>query len=326
MTSRRRHRRAMTLAVVAVVLAGCAHDAGSEPSSTAAPSTAPVTDALDDPGGSAGQLPPGSADPPASSAVVDAIGDGPAATLEVSGGDLPPSVTGAYTSNGGDLITPEEWRRRFGESHLPAVAGPGVMLVEATQRVERRDGAWLRTDEASWLAMSNQGRDAILTELAEAAAADGEPTRTPSNIQGADCVVDSYPVSSGDVEWTVQGCVYENFPRMVAIGISRSATTDAPPPDAADPTVAPIVVALDGTITFSEVKLGAPGPDGATLHLSTQVSTAAGVDAASIAVTTGPLAGWQTFPGEGSLLLSGPTGATWTLSDHVAVFTWAGRW
>ena len=34
-----------------------------------------------------------------------------------------------------------------------------------------------------------------------------------------------------------------------------------------------------------------------------------GFEPAADAVTAGPLAGWQTFPGEGSLLLSGPTGA-----------------
>ena len=55
-------------------------------------------------------------------------------------------------------------------------------------------------------------------------------------------------------------------------------------------------------------------------------ATRLGFEPAADAVAGGPLAGWQTFPGEGSLLLSGPTGATWTLSDGVAVFTWSGRW
>lgn len=326
MKSRDRRLRVAALSAVVLLAPACAHGndaAPTMPAPTEEVGTAVTGTAVTD----AAAAPISSPSPEVSSAPTEAAGterQPAAARVEVSGGDLPTQVLDGYAHNGGDLVSGEEWSGRFGSAGLPTVTGPGVTLAEAVQRVERRDGRWERTDEASWLAMSNDDRDTVLAAVAAATRVTGSPQRTASLEQAADCVIDTYPASDG-VEWTIQGCSYERFPRMLAVGVSRTATTDEAPA-VLDPTVTAIAAELDGTVTYSEVRFGAPGPDGSTLYLSTQVATNVDVAAASTAVTAGPLVGWQTFPGEGSLLLSGPSGGTWTLSDRVAVFTWAGRW
>jgi hypothetical protein len=326
MTSRSRRVGVILLAALTVT-AGCAdtdnNDGNATVASTTADTAAPaaVTDA------SSATVDVAGADPPTDSDTAAGAASSPpssAPRVEVTGGQLPTQLLDGYATNGGDLVTDEEWAGRYGPSGLPILTGPGVTLAEAVQRVERRDGGWVRTDEASWLAMSSDDRDAVLAAMAAAAGVEGTPTRTGSTEQAADCVIDRYPAADG-VEWTIQGCSYERFSRMIAVGVSRTASTDVAAVGL-DPTVGAIVDELAGAVTFSEVRFGAPGADGSTLHLATQVSTDVDVDTAATAVTTGPLAGWQTFPGEGSLLLSGPTGGTWTLSDRVAVYAWAGRW
>jgi hypothetical protein len=241
----------------------------------------------------------------------------------VRGGALPSSIVEGYDANGGDLVDPVEWSARFGDSPLPRVTGPGVVLVEAVDRFEQRDGEWFGTHEANWLAMVERDRDAAITDLAAAARIDGTAKRTDDTDQGADCVLDTY--TAPDVRWQVQGCSYQQFPRMVALGISSSGQSSAPQA-ALDTTISTLVDVLGAEVTYSEARLGAPGPDGSTLHLTAHLATNLDVDAATDRARTGPLRDWQVFPAEDSTLLSGPSGATWTLSDRVAVFNWAGRW
>lgn len=315
------HHRIVAVAAVLVV-AGCAHDgtnndrvtatiASSLPSATGTDAADHTATASTDPGD-----------------VKPVVTVGPATTatspiVKVTGGPLPAQVANGYATNGGDLITDAQWAGRFGASGLPRLWGPGVTLAEAVQRIEQRDGGWFRTDEASWLAMSNDDRDTVLAAIADAAGATGTPSRTASNEEAADCVIDTYP--GDDVQWTIQGCSYQRFSQMIAVGVSRTAPSDTAP-TVLDPTITSVIDELNGSITFSEARFGSPGRDGSTLHLSAQVSTGVDVEAAAAIVSSGPLTGWQTFPGEGSLLVSGPTGGTWTLSDRVAVFAWAGRW
>lgn len=243
--------------------------------------------------------------------------------VDVSGGALPSPVIDGYRTNGGDLVDPAEWSARFGGSPLPRITGPGVVLVEAVDRVEQRDGEWFGTHETSWLAMVDRDRDAAIADLAAAAGLDGTAERTHDTDQGADCVLDTYTAS--DVTWQVQGCNYEQFPRMVALGVSSSGHSSAPY-EGLDATISTLVDVLAAEVTYTEVRLGAPGPDGSTLHLSAHLAT--DLDHAALAqlATAGPLRDWHVLVGEDSTLLSGPSGATWALSDGVAVFSWAGRW
>ena len=204
---------------------------------------------------------------------------------------------------------------------------PGSRLAEAVQQVERRDGRWIRTDEASWLAMSNDDRDAVLSALAERRRRRAVSRHArPSNDEGADCVIDAYHRSTGSSGRSRDAAT------SASLGCSPSASPAPPPTDTRrrrrsirrSPRSSP---SCDGTITFSEVRFGSPGAGRVDpAPVDTGQHRPSTWRPASAAVTAGPLAGWQTFPGEGSLLLSGPTGGTWTLSDRVAVFAWAGRW
>lgn len=318
MTWRSRQGRLALCVTAAVVCAGCSTDSGSNSGAThgaAAEATTITTEPH--------TTPPATAtsrnELPTAATIL------PAGTVEVSGGALPPGLVDGYRVNGGDLVYPAEWSGRFGNSDLPHLTGPGVTLVEALRRVERGDEGWTRTDEAGWLAMTPTDRDETISELAVAARISGIPQRSDRTDQGADCAIDTYPTDTAGVDWQIQGCSYEQFPRLLALGVIRTGPTHEGP-TAIDPTVGALVDALDGAITFAEVRLGEPGSDGSTLRLSTHVTTTADTNTASELAADGPLAGWQSFPGDGSVLLSGPTGATWAISDGVAVFNWGGRW
>lgn len=315
-------RRVASLALLATVTA-CSGNGQNAPSGSSkpnaavpypsqlemsAPSTSPATDTVTD-NGDTGAVP-----------VATVV----AGTVEVTGGDLPVAVVDGYGSGGGDLIAPAEWFARYGTSPLPGVDGPGVALVEATRRIEEATDGWARTDEANWLAMSSEDRDILIDELAGAAGVEGSAIRTSDSSEGGDCVSDTYPATSAGVVWVVQGCRYERFPRLVALGVSRSGGTFEQPA-AVDPTIPAVIDQLDGTLSHAEVRFGSPSPDGSTLHLSAHVSFDGDLDTA-VAVADGALQGWQRFPGENSLLLSGPTGTTWTFAPSVAVMDWAGRW
>ncbi|HWL44562.1 MAG TPA: hypothetical protein VNQ73_16600 [Ilumatobacter sp.] len=317
---RSRYRLAPWVAAAAV-LAGCSNATDTPAATTTTAHTSPSI---------AGR---GDADLTPTATATNGRGDDAVLAVEpaarivtVSGGDLPAEITDAYRAGGGDLVDPAEWAARYGTAGLPELVGPGVRLVEATHRADHSPAGWARVDEAAWLAVATADRDELLAELAAAAGVDGSADRTPGTDNGGDCATDTYPPDPVGVVWTVQGCSYPRYPQMVAVGVTRRGPTSAPP-EVVDPTVGPLVELLDGQVGFVEVRLGAPGPDTATLHISVHVTRPAGTptDAAD-ALLGGPLAGWQVLRGEGSVLLSGPTGATWTLADGVAVFDWAGRW
>jgi hypothetical protein len=319
----RRRGGLIGVAIVGLVAAGCTSqgDSSTPPrtaTSTATEASAPATNPA---------APATATVPPSSPAHGEpSLPDGAPVTVQVTGGELPAALVDGYHTNGGDLIDPAEWTGRYGRSDVPDLSGPGVRLVEGLHRAELRDGHWINTDEAGWLAMSRDDRDSVMASLRAAADIAGEPSRSTSAQQAADCVIDTYPPDRTGVGWQVQGCTYAKFPGLLSLGVSRTGPSDDAPTALIDPTLTPVAAAIDGAVSFVEVRFGDPGKDGSTLRLSAHLTSQRDLTAASAAVTGGPLAGWQTFSGEASLLLSGPTGATWTLSDGVAVFTWSGRW
>ena len=147
-----------------------------------------------------------------------------------------------------------------------------------------------------------------------------------STDEGAECL--NGPLDSAFVGvWTLQGCDYARFADLLAIGLTRTGVS-SDGPALIDPSVVTVSSMLGGRAVFSEVRFGQPGADGATLHLSAQVRFNEPVDLTTAVdeLVVGVLPGWQVLRGDGSVLLSGPTGATWTITPTVAVFEWAGRW
>ena len=261
-----------------------------------------------------------------SSAVsLGALGD---AIIPVDDAALPTEVVAAYEGGGGDLLTPSEWIGRFGwPGGFTQLVGDGVRLVEVTHRSERSaDGSWRRLDEASWLTADRRSRDDLLDEIATTVGVGAGRSRAASIDDGADCVVDTYPTSARG-EWTLQGCTYPRYSPMMAIGATRRVVV-ADTPAAVDATVTTLTEVLGGRVSFIEVRLTAPGTDGSTLHTTAQLTfdEPLDVDTTTDLLIDGPLAGWQVRRGDDSAVLSGPTGATWTLTAAVAVFDWAGRW
>lgn len=315
-------RLALCVAAAGAV-AGCA-GANAEPADASTGTVPPVVIA----GGASVSAPaPAGSVHPSRPATVSARAADTVVVVPVSGGALPGEIVDAIRAGGGDLVDPAEWTARYGTTVLAELAGPDVRLAEATRRAERTGDAWNRVDEAAWLAVSRTALNDLLADLAAAARIDGPAERTARIDNGGECVTDRYPPDPAGAAWSVQGCAYPRYPQMIAVGITRTGP-DADPPTAVDPTIGPLVELLDGELDYVEVRLGPPGPDTATLHLSAYVALPAGLDVttATDAVLAGPLAGWQVLRGDDSVLLSGPTGATWTLSAGAAVFEWAGRW
>lgn len=321
-------KRLALLAATAGLLAACA--GGGDDPSTTAPANATVSDRHSPPSSPTPTRPSADREPFSPPTAIDgsaASRPQPAPTVAVSGGDLPAEIVDAYTTAGGELIEPAEWAARYGTAGLPELTGPGVRLVEATRRAERSTHGWNRTDEAAWLAMATVDRDDLLAQLATAAGASGSPQRRSSVDNGADCVTDTYGPDTAGVTWRVNACGYPRYPQLVAVGVSRTGPSSEPP-GLVDPTITLLAELLDANPASVEVRLGPPGADRATLHLSAHLEFPAArtVTALVDAAAGGPLAGWQVLRGDASALLSGPTGATWTLAEGVAVFDWAGRW
>ena len=247
--------------------------------------------------------------------------------IEVGDGHLPTEIANAFENAGADLVVPDEWTRRFGApAGFPELRGSSGRLVEALSRIEATDAGWRRTDEMSWLVLDDRDRDELLTDLAKSLGASDGWEATTVIDQGAQCALAQLPTIA-NADWTIQGCGYPRFTDLHALGVTRRAdTTDQP--DVLDTSMSAVAASLGGHTTFSEVRLGQPSPDGSTLHLSAQVrfDVPIDVDTASERLTTDVLPGWQVLKGEDSVRLSGPTGATWTVTSTVAVFEWAGQW
>ena len=273
----RRRAVALCLAFGAVITVGCttqpdtASPARSTPAGPAVESST-GRPTRDEPAAST-DTSAGAARPPST------LAEAAPAAVKVTGGDLPPALVDGYHANGGDLIDPAEWTGRFGSASLPELTGPGVRLVEGLRRAELRDGHWTETEEAGWLAMSRADRDSVMSSLRAAADIDGEPSRSTSTDQGADCIIDTYPPDAAGVGWQVQGCSYDKFAGLLSLGISRTGPTDDPPQALIDPTLAPVAATIDGAVSFVEVRFGEPGQDGSTLRLSAHLTSPVGFDA-----------------------------------------------
>lgn len=253
----------------------------------------------------------------------------PTDPIVVGDGALPSAVLDAYQSAGVNLIPPNDWFGRFGSPPgFPEIRGSSARLVEALYRVELAESGdgWMRTDEMSWLLVDDRDRDELLAELAVRVGAVADWSGTTSTEEGAECAVGPLTTDS-EGEWTIQGCRYPRFEDLLAIGLTRTAPSSEGATQV-DPSVVAVSASLGGRLVFSEVRLGEPGADGATLHLSAQVRFDDPVDptVAAEQLVADVLPGWQLLRGDGSVLVSGPTGTTWTITATVAVFEWAGRW
>ena len=227
-------------------------------------------------------------------------------------------------SSGGELVPSSAWTARYGTAGLPVVDGPNVMLVEATLDATRVVGGWRRTDGLQWLFEQHGDLAGVLDRLAVAAGVDGWPVTVEDRVvDAAPCTTRTY--ASVETVWRIQGCTYPRFPTMFAAGVSRDVTFDVEPVPV-EPTAAPIVRALGGTVVGLSVRFGHPNAVGSVTTLRTRVEIAWPSRSEAVAVVTaGPLAGWRASPGEGSTMVAGPPGSGWVVTDTGAVFTGDGR-
>lgn len=254
------------------------------------------------------------------------------APIAVDGGPLPRAVVDAFARRGGELVNSSVWDARFETYGLPHVVGEGVVLVEASVDAIRMTSGWRRVDRLQWLFQdtSHHGIGSLLDQAAATAGISGRAVvETAEVIDRAECTQRSYtePFAPAAPVWTLQGCAFPTFPGMYSLGVTRDGVFTGVDAPMVEPTAGQVAGALAGTVDEVHVAFGHPEATGSTttLRISVQVSFSADVDAAVAALGGGPLVGWQQFPGDASVMLSGTGGASWVLSDGSARFSVEGR-
>ena len=272
-------------------------------------------------------VPLSSADPVATS-----LTPGPGSPIVVEGGPLARAVVDAILRRGGETVDSSAWDARFETYGLPHVVGDGVLLVEATVDATRVTNGWRRADQLQWLFLdtSHNGIGSLLDQAAVAAGLSGWAiAETAEVVERAECTKRIYTAPSGLASpvWTLQGCAFPTFAGMYSLGVGRDGVFAGAHAPIVEPTVGLVAAALGGTVDEVHVAFGHPEATGSatTLRISVQVSFNADVNAALAALGGGPLVGWQQFPGDSSVMLSGTGGASWGLSDGSARFSFEGR-
>lgn len=292
------------------------------PAATATSAASPATTPSPEASTSSNAPGPGTEDQP--------VADGPAASVAVVGDPLPRSVTDAIVAKGGELADPASWDARYDTFGLPRITGDRVHLVEAKIDARRMTNGWQRTDELQWMFQdtAHTGLDELLDDLA---AATGISTwahaNDPKLDDGAECATRTYTRSSDSTTWRLQGCAYPKFPGMYAVGIGRDGLFADGEPQNVEPTAQQVAAAVDGRIDAYTVTFGRPAAAGSVSTLRTSVTVSYTGDATVTADTLarGPLAGWQRFPGDGSIMLSGSSGTRWVIGSGTATFDGQGR-
>ncbi len=320
-------RRWLAIAAVVAAAAGCttqearqrsadATDAGSVPVASPVASTAAHT-----------TVPAAPADP-----LGNTLTPGHGAPIAVEGGPLPRAVIDGVSRQGGELVDSSVWDARFETYGLPHVVGDGVLLVEATVDATRATNGWRRADQLQWLFLdtSHNGIGSLLDQAAIAAGLSGwAVAETAEVVERAECTKRIYTAPSGLASpvWTLQGCAFPTFAGMYSLGVGRDGVFAGAHAPIVEPTAGQVAAALGGTVDEVHVAFGHPEATGSatTLRISVQVSFSDDVDAAVAALGGGPLVGWQQFPGDASVMLSGTGGASWVLSDGSARFSVEGR-
>jgi hypothetical protein len=255
---------------------------------------------------------------------------GRAASIAVVGDPLPRNVTDAILAKGGELVDPGSWDSRYGTVGLPRITGTRVRLVEASIDARRMTNGWQRTDELQWLFedTSHNGLDDLLDNLAAAAGiASWSHAGAPKLVDGADCATRTYTQPGDSTEWRLQGCAYPKFPGMYAVGVGRDGLFADGDPQNVEPTAQQVAAAVDGRIDAYTVTFGRPAATGSVSTLRTTVTVSYTGDARATAdnLVRGPLAGWQRFPGDASIMLSGSSGTSWVIGSGTATFDGQGR-
>ena len=321
-------RRWLAIVAAATVAAGCTAE-GAQPVTTESTGAASVpTRAADVSAPDAATAVPLTS----SESSGNALTPGPGSPIVVDGGFLPRAVIDAVGRHGGELADQSVWDARFETFGLPRVVGVGVVLIEASIDATRMTNGWRRIDELQWLLQdtSSDGIGSLLDKAASAAGEAGWPVvETMEVVDGAACTkrVYSEPSVPTSPNWTLQGCSFPTLPGMYSLGVSRDGVFTGAEVPMVEPTVDQVAGALAGTVDEVHVEFGHPEATGSvtTLRISVQLSFNSDLGAAVAALGDGPLSGWQQFPGDASVMLSGTGGASWVLSDGSARFSFEGR-
>ncbi len=258
-----------------------------------------------------------------------------AGEVRVESVELQAEVVDAYLRGGGELASTSSWMDRFGVAGLPVLVGDGVRLVAGELDVRRGADGWRERVGLQWLAQLGAAgsRDAVLDDLAHAAAADGAEPAVVSTTDGdgASCEERVFePVEPSGMQWRVHGCNYPRYPGLVAVGVELVRLGTEPDGGAVEPTATAVAAALGGSVDAVSVQFGRPSTPGLTDSVTVEVTVVAApgiYDPTLVAaeLTAGALDGWSTTAISGGVRLIGPTGGVWTIESDRAVFRVSGR-
>ncbi len=249
--------------------------------------------------------------------------------------ELPAEVVDALLRGGGELASTGSWVNRFGVAGLPVLVGDGVRLVAAELDVRSEAGGWRERVGLQWLMQLGAvgSRDAVLDDLARAAALDGAepPVVSTTDGDGASCEERVFePVEPSGMQWRVHGCSYPRYPGLVAVGVEVERLGTEPDGRAVEPTATAVADALGGSVDAVSVEFGRPLTPGSTDSVTVEVTVVAdgGIydpTLVSTELTAGALASWSATAGGGGVQLMGPAGGVWTIESSRAVFHVSGR-
>ncbi len=249
--------------------------------------------------------------------------------------ELPAEVVDAYLRGGGELASTSSWTDRFGAAGLPVLVGDGVRLVAAELDVRREAGGWRERVGLQWLAQLGAAgsRDAVLDDLAHAAALDGAepPVVSTTDGDGASCEERVFqPVEPSGVRWRFHGCSYPCYPGLVAVGVELVRLGTEPDGGAVEPTATAVADTLSGSVDAVSAEFGRPSVPGSTDSVTVEMKVVAdgGVYDPTLVtteLTPWALAGWSATAGGGGIQLMGPAGGVWTIESDRAVFQVSGR-
>ena len=252
------------------------------------------------------------------------------AAITVDTGALPREVSDAIRRSGGELATTSAWVDRFAPVGLPLLDGPGVHLVEADVEVTGIANGWRRVDAMQWLYIDSTatGVAGTLDQLAGSIDVDGWDRLDDSAVvDAAPCITRTYTTPDSEESWILQGCDFPAYPAMVSIGVTHTTTppaTTEPPP--IDPSVAQVVVDIDGTIEHVTARFGPPATVDSTATLTATVTVTPATGNAGPRLASAALAGWTESPGEAnSTVFVGAPGQAWTVTPTTVRYSSQGR-
>lgn len=259
---------------------------------------------------------------PVVSSVPVSVSSVPVVEFEVADVDVPRDVSDGVLGLGGAVLDGDEWGRRFPAESVVVLPRVNAEVVEAAS--EFRDG--VRFEERTWMVVDTRDRYELIEELRGEVGAVNVVSADNSADELSKCAV-TVAMGEGEVSWTVRACDYPSVEGMHALGVVWSAPASGPDV-VVDVTVGLVLDVAPGVVTSTGARLQVPGAGEEALVRDARIEFSSRVDPVEVGarLRARGLSDWALQTGEGSVILTGPRGESWVITDRVAQFDAGGAW